>query len=325
MDMSSRPPLTPGGGPAGDTDADSDATAGVTALYQGRAVGLIRLAIVMLGDRGAAEDVVQDAFLGLYRHWERLADPGNALTYVRSAVLNRCRNALRQRGQSERQDRRGPGPMASESAEAVALIGEESAAGESSQFTASRVLRWSSDGRQLAFAWNSTAIRVLDASAPDGNLITSSSLLAAIGTTHSSIGSFTCAASEGWQLTEGGEGVICAGGAQADLSQPSGAKGGVCTPSERTFVGFLQGTSEGQGDVPMNLADVETECSAQAGYPDGAYLGWANADASVVIGSLVWDVHVRFGLFRDGRFTPLPALPVSVPVPNGVLIGTYDW
>jgi RNA polymerase sigma-70 factor (sigma-E family) len=132
MNMSSRPPLTPGGGPVGGagtgTRADPDATAGVTALYQAHAVGLIRLAIVMLGDRGAAEDVVQDAFLGLYRHWGRLDDPGNAPTYVRSAVLNRCRNALRQRGQRERHDRHdrhGPGPLASESAEAVALIGEE--------------------------------------------------------------------------------------------------------------------------------------------------------------------------------------------------------
>ena len=123
--MSSRPPLTPGGGPVGATDADSGATGGVTALYQAHAVGLIRLAIVMLGDRGAAEDVVQDAFLGLYRHWDGLADPGNALTYVRSAVLNRCRNALRQRGQRDRHDRQAPGPTASESAEAVALIGED--------------------------------------------------------------------------------------------------------------------------------------------------------------------------------------------------------
>ena len=67
------------------------------------------------------------------------------------------------------------------------------------------------------------------------------------------------------------------------------------------------------------------ECSAHAAYPDGAYIGWANADGSVVIGSLVWDDHVRFGLFRDGRFTALPSLPVSVPVPIAVLIGTYDW
>ena len=197
--------------------------------------------------------------------------------------------------------------------------------GGSSQFTAAKVLRWSSDGKQLAFAWNSTAIRVLDVSAPDGNLMTSSRLLAAIGTTHSAIGSFACDASQGWQLTEGGKGVICAGSAQPDLLQPSAARGKACPPSQRMYIGFLQEAEGGQGEVPMELADTETECSAQAGDYDGAYLGWANADGSVVIGSQVWDGHVRFGLFRDGRFTPLPALPMSVPVPTGVLIGTYDW
>ena len=40
----------------------------------------------------------------------------------------------------------------------------------SRQFTA-MVLRWSADGSQLAFAWNASAIRVLDATAPDGDLI----------------------------------------------------------------------------------------------------------------------------------------------------------
>ena len=39
----------------------------VTALYQAHALGLVRLAVVMLGDRAAAEDVVQEAFCGLYR------------------------------------------------------------------------------------------------------------------------------------------------------------------------------------------------------------------------------------------------------------------
>jgi len=209
-----------------------------------------------------------------------------------------------------------PGAVAVESA---------SAAGGSSQFTAARVLRWSSDGRRLAFAWNSTAIRVLDVSAPDGNLITSSSLLAAIGTTHSAIGSFACDASQGWQLTEGGQGVICAGSVHADGPPTSVGSGGACTYSGRTSIGFLEETKGGHGSARTSLVDFEPECSAKAGYPDGGYIGWANADASVVIGSLVWDGHVRFGLFRDGRFTPLPALPVSVPVPTGVLIGTYDW
>ncbi len=94
----------------------------MTALYQGHAVGLIRLAIVMLGDRVAAEDVVQEAFLGLYRHWDRLADPAKALTYVRSAVLNRCRNALRQRN---RHAGRSDTLLTVESAEATALVSEE--------------------------------------------------------------------------------------------------------------------------------------------------------------------------------------------------------
>ena len=86
MDTSSRSPLTPDDGVSGEPPS-TDATSGVTALYRAHAVGLIRLAIVMLGDRAAAEDVVQDAFFGLYRHWTRLTDQANALSYVRSAVL----------------------------------------------------------------------------------------------------------------------------------------------------------------------------------------------------------------------------------------------
>jgi RNA polymerase sigma-70 factor (sigma-E family) len=120
MDTSSRSPLTPDDGVSGEPE--TDATSGVTALYRAHAVGLIRLAIVMLGDRAAAEDVVQDAFFGLYRHWTRLTDQANALSYVRSAVLNRCRNALRDRGRPGRLE---PTAAAGESAEAAVLVGEE--------------------------------------------------------------------------------------------------------------------------------------------------------------------------------------------------------
>jgi hypothetical protein len=34
----------------------------VTALYQAHALGLVKLAKIMLGDQAAAEDIVQDAF-----------------------------------------------------------------------------------------------------------------------------------------------------------------------------------------------------------------------------------------------------------------------
>lgn len=79
-----------------------DATGAVTALYEAHAVGFIRLAVVMLGDRTAAEDVVQDAFCGLYRRWQKLDDPAKALSYVRSAVLNGSRSHLRAKIRAER-------------------------------------------------------------------------------------------------------------------------------------------------------------------------------------------------------------------------------
>ncbi|TYK53386.1 RNA polymerase sigma factor [Actinomadura decatromicini] len=70
----------------------------VTRLYEAHALDLVRLALVMVGDRPTAEDVVQDSFLGLYRRWGRLKDPDKALTYLRSSVLNNCRSVLRRRG-----------------------------------------------------------------------------------------------------------------------------------------------------------------------------------------------------------------------------------
>jgi RNA polymerase sigma factor (sigma-70 family) len=128
----------------GATGADSSAAASaVTALYEQHAVGLIRLAMIMLGDRAAAEDVVQDAFFGLYRNWFRLGDPANALVYTRSSVLNGCRNALRTRARRDQRDQAagvgtaldlagghspaGPpgGRLAIQSAESQVLLTEE--------------------------------------------------------------------------------------------------------------------------------------------------------------------------------------------------------
>ncbi len=94
----------------------------VTALYQAYATGLVRLAMLMLADQHAAEDVVQDAFFGLYRRWGTLTDPGKALTYVRSSVLNGCRTVIRKR--SRRLPLSYLEPDA-ESAEALAMLGEE--------------------------------------------------------------------------------------------------------------------------------------------------------------------------------------------------------
>ena len=114
IDTRARPPGAP------------DAAVGVTELYQAHAVSLIKLAVIMLGDRTAAEDVVQDAFFGLYRNWGRLSDHGNALAYVRASVLNGCRAAFRQRIRRDRRDRAAAaGAAVFESPESVVLLGEE--------------------------------------------------------------------------------------------------------------------------------------------------------------------------------------------------------
>jgi DNA-directed RNA polymerase specialized sigma24 family protein len=43
---------------------------------------------MLVGDQSTAEDVVQDAFLGLYRAWDRVRDPDAVLGYLRTAVVN---------------------------------------------------------------------------------------------------------------------------------------------------------------------------------------------------------------------------------------------
>lgn len=106
----------------------TQADEGVTALYTAQGLSLIRMGFVILGDRSTAEDVVQDAFVGLYRNWDRLDDPANALPYVRSSVLNGCRAALRARARRDRRDRAAAareGWLPTDSAEAAVLLSEE--------------------------------------------------------------------------------------------------------------------------------------------------------------------------------------------------------
>jgi RNA polymerase sigma-70 factor (sigma-E family) len=96
----------------------------VTALYEAHALGLVRLAVVMTGDQGCAEDIVQDAFLGLYRRWDRLTDLPHPLAYLRASVLNGCRTVLRRRSLADRR-LHGLLEVPGESAEALALLSEE--------------------------------------------------------------------------------------------------------------------------------------------------------------------------------------------------------
>ena len=53
---------------------------------------LVRLACLLVDDVGSGEEVVQDAFVRVYRAWPRVDDP---LKYLRTAVMNGARSGQR--------------------------------------------------------------------------------------------------------------------------------------------------------------------------------------------------------------------------------------
>ena len=64
-------------------------------LFSQHYVALVRLAVVLLADLPAAEEVVQDALVAMSRR--RLRDPDKALAYLRRAVVSGSRSVLRHR------------------------------------------------------------------------------------------------------------------------------------------------------------------------------------------------------------------------------------
>ena len=97
----------------------------VTALYTAQYRSLVRISALLLQDVGAAEEVVQDAFVALHGRWWRLRDPDKALAYLRQSVVNRSRSALRHRAVVQRHPPAPPGEVASAEDSAVASVQRE--------------------------------------------------------------------------------------------------------------------------------------------------------------------------------------------------------
>ncbi|HEV8278447.1 MAG TPA: SigE family RNA polymerase sigma factor [Streptosporangiaceae bacterium] len=82
--------------------ADGNTVHATTALYTAYYRPLVRLAALLVRDKGTAEDVVQDAFIAMHANWRRLRDRGSAAWYLRQCVVNRSRSVLRHRAVAER-------------------------------------------------------------------------------------------------------------------------------------------------------------------------------------------------------------------------------
>ncbi|MGH3261864.1 MAG: sigma-70 family RNA polymerase sigma factor, partial [Trebonia sp.] len=60
-------------------------------------LGLVKLSRLLVGDRETAEEIVQDVFAAMLARWRDFDDAEGALRYLRVAVVNRSRSALRHR------------------------------------------------------------------------------------------------------------------------------------------------------------------------------------------------------------------------------------
>jgi RNA polymerase sigma-70 factor (sigma-E family) len=78
------------------------AVASTEALFRARYSEMVGLAGLLLGDRGAAEEVVQDAFAKFHLSRHRITDPDREVAYLRSIVCNLARGRLRRRSVERR-------------------------------------------------------------------------------------------------------------------------------------------------------------------------------------------------------------------------------
>jgi DNA-directed RNA polymerase specialized sigma24 family protein len=79
------------------------------ALYEERRAPSVRLAVLLVDRLDVAEELVQEAFAALYRSWDRVDEPA---AFLRTAVVNRCRDVQRHRVVLARHPEPAPEPVA---------------------------------------------------------------------------------------------------------------------------------------------------------------------------------------------------------------------
>jgi RNA polymerase sigma-70 factor (sigma-E family) len=68
------------------------------AFVRTHSTALLRSAFLLTGERGAAEDLLQDTFVRLYPRWSRVIEADVPLAYVRRSMTNNFLNGRRRAG-----------------------------------------------------------------------------------------------------------------------------------------------------------------------------------------------------------------------------------
>ena len=82
----------PGTMPGRGAEAE-DVSSTVAALYREHYRPLVQLAVLLVSDLAAAEEIVQEAFADVHGTWRTLPGPDAALRYLRRSLIRRSRSA----------------------------------------------------------------------------------------------------------------------------------------------------------------------------------------------------------------------------------------
>ncbi len=96
-------------------------------VYEKYIDAMLTLAMGLLGQRAAAEDVVQDVFLSFARSAKDLRARGSLRSYLATCILNRVRDSRRQQQRQARRDAELGAPAEAPSPERAVILGEQAA------------------------------------------------------------------------------------------------------------------------------------------------------------------------------------------------------
>ena len=109
-------------GKVSTTTEPVDERAGILeSLYLAEYTGMVRLAYTLVGSNAEAEDLVQDSFVEVSRRLSEIRKPG---AYLRSAVVSRCKSALRRRRVMALHPPEPPAGLASDAGELWDVLGK---------------------------------------------------------------------------------------------------------------------------------------------------------------------------------------------------------
>ncbi|MDZ4825405.1 MAG: SigE family RNA polymerase sigma factor [Actinomycetota bacterium] len=74
-----------------------DADSALSELHRTHYRSCLRIAALLVDDPGSAEEVVQEAFVKVYRAWDKVRDMHAAPAYLRVVVVNTARSRLRRK------------------------------------------------------------------------------------------------------------------------------------------------------------------------------------------------------------------------------------